>query len=128
MPMTCPQPSSSRPPRRASGRSQSQPSFHARNGTRHLPSRQAGGILRDCPGWIRSGFLMVSRFASKIRRHSLAFPYSAFAILDRLSPFWTTYVLTAGVGAAGVGAVEELPLCTFEKSALGLSFLSSEPD
>src|SRR5215472_12004535 len=35
------------------------------------PLAHASGIFRTCPGWIRSGFLIVSRLASKIRFHLL---------------------------------------------------------
>ena len=59
---------------------------------------------------MRSGFLIVSLLASKIFGHLEASPYSCLAILERLSPFWTTYVLKTGAAGAGAGAVEELPL------------------
>jgi hypothetical protein len=55
-------------------------------GGRNDLARVHRGILMTWPGKILSGFLMVSWLASKMRRHSLALPYSRLAILDRLSP------------------------------------------
>src|SRR5215831_4193496 len=49
-----------------------------------------GGILSFWPGKILSGSFRTSLFASKIRFHSLAFPYSRRAIFDRLSPATTS--------------------------------------
>src|SRR5262245_7834143 len=79
---------------------------------------------------MRSGSLMMSLLASKIFRHSFASPYMCLAIFERLSPFWTVYVLDVdapvggGIGFARDGAVDELPLSTFEKSGC-LSLLES---
>src|SRR5687768_5896068 len=72
---------------------------------------------------------MMSRFASKIRRHCCASPYSRCAILERLSPLTTTYVrvpVCAVVPSVrDVGAVDELPLRMPEKSGRAevLSFM-----
>jgi hypothetical protein len=48
----------------------------------------------------------------------LAFPYTRFAIFDRLSPLATVYVSFCTLGCVGLGggAVDEAPLCTLEKS------------
>ncbi len=43
---------------------------------------------------MRSGSLILSRLASKIAFHRLAFPSSRFAILDKLSPALTVTVRT----------------------------------
>ena len=66
---------------------------------------------------------MVSRFASKIRCHCCASPYSRLAILERLSPFFTVYVLPV----AGLDAVDELPDSLHRIVGLGPVTFSHHP-
>src|SRR5438093_451618 len=62
----------------------------------------------------------MSVFASKIFCQRLPLPSLFFAILERLSPFWTSYVSYV----SAPGAVEEAPLFTSEKSGMSSSFSS----
>src|SRR5690349_19476561 len=55
--------------------------------------------------------------------HLLASPSSRFAIFERLSPGWTVIVR----GWSELGAVDELPPSTSEKSAFGVSAISFPP-
>jgi len=63
------------------------------NVTRDRREPQAsGGIFSFWPGKILFGSFRTSLFASKIRGHLAASPYSCLAILERLSPDLTSWI------------------------------------